>query len=135
MSIFNKKNESQVEKADGQKIEMTRDLPVLVPATDIYEKDDSILVVCDMPGVGDKDIDITVENKILTISGHQDLQSPEKHERIYRGFSNGIFRRSFQLSSEADDSKINAKLSNGVLSVVIGKAEKAIPRKIKVEAE
>jgi HSP20 family molecular chaperone IbpA len=43
------------------------------------------------------------------------------------------FRRSFQLGSEADDSKINAKLANGVLSVVISKAEKAMPKKIKVE--
>ncbi len=132
MSLF-KKNENQIEKVDGGKTEMTRDLPVFVPATDIYEKEDSILLVCDMPGVNEKNIDITVENRILTISGHQEMQSPEKHDQIYRGFINGIFRRSFQLSSDVDDSKINAKLANGVLNVVISKAEKAMPKKIKVE--
>ncbi len=132
MSVF-KKHDDKIDKVEGGKAEMTRDLPVLVPATDIYEKDDSILIVCDMPGVSENNIDITVENRILTISGTQEMQSPEKHDHLYHGFINGIFRRSFQLNSEADDSRINAKLANGVLSVVVGKTEKATPKKIKVE--
>lgn len=133
MSILNKQEKTVPVENKGE-AEMTRDLPVIVPATDIYEKNDSILVVCDMPGVSEKNIDITVEKGVLTISGYQEMQDPEKHDQIYRGFVKGIFRRSFQLSSEVDNSKISAKLAGGVLSIVIGKSEKALPKKIKVEA-
>ena len=119
------------EKSKG--VEMTRDLPVYSPATDIYEKEDSILVVCDMPGVDDKQVDITLENGVLTLTGCADTREPDAYELAYRGHQPGVYRRSFTLSTDIDHSKIKASISKGVLQVVLPKAEKATPRKIKVE--
>ena len=75
----------QVQHKESPKdVEMTRDLPVYSPSTDIYEKEDSILVVCDMPGVDENQVDISLENNVLTLTGCQDAKDPEKHEMLYR---------------------------------------------------
>ena len=124
----------QVQHKESPKdVEMTRDLPVYSPPTDIYEKEDSILVVCDMPGVDENQVDISLENNVLTLTGCQDAKDPEKHEMLYRDYRPGAFRRSFTLSADIDNAGIKAKLNSGVLQVILPKAEKAQPRKIKVE--
>ena len=114
-------------------VEMTRDLPVYSPQTDIYEKEDSILVVCDMPEVDESQVDVSLENNVLTLTGCQDAKDPDKHEVLYRDYRPGAFRRSFTLSADINHAGIKAKLNNGVLQVTLPKAEKAQPRKIKVE--
>lgn len=132
-----RKEETAIEttKDRATAVELTRDQPVFAPATDIYEKDDSVVVVCDMPGVDEKRLEVTLEEGVLTILGYADTQEPENHELVYRGYTPGVFRRAFTLGAEADPEKIRAKLSNGVLRIEIGKSEAAQPRRIPVVSE
>jgi HSP20 family protein len=118
---------------NAKDIELTEDRPVYTPATDIYEKDDSILVLCDMPGVDEKNVDVTLENDILTLTGTQ-VAEEQQGSASYREYWPGVFRRVFQLSTDVDRAKIKATMKNGVLQVMLPKAEAAQPRKIAVEA-
>lgn len=121
--------------AETSAVELTRDQPVFAPATDIAEREDAVVVLCDLPGVDEKHLDITLEDGVLTILGYQDTSAPAEHEWVYRGYTPGVFRRAFTLGPEADPNKIRAKIAHGVLRVEIGKSEKAQPRKIPVQAE
>lgn len=119
---------------DDQKVEMTQDHPVYIPAADIFEDKHSITVYADMPGVNEKNVDITLEDDVLTLIGHQDNEAPENLELVYQGYTPGIYRRSFTLGVAVDRKKINAKINNGVLTLQLPKAEEAKPRKIAVTA-
>jgi len=121
-------------KQESKDIEATQDRPVFVPATDIYESPEEILVVCDMPAVDEKNAEVRLEEGVLTIVGLQDLQEPEGHQRLHRGYDSGVYRRSFTVSAQIDSSKIQAKMDQGVLRLVLPKFEEAKPRKITVQA-
>jgi HSP20 family molecular chaperone IbpA len=127
-----KKDES-LQKAAGN-VEMTQDRPVYVPSADIYEDGNAVTVYADMPGVNEKNVDITLEDDVLTIIGHQDAQGPDNMELVYQGYTPGIYRRSFTLGVAVDRKKISAKIKNGVLTLVLPKAAEAKPRKISVSA-
>ncbi len=131
-----KRKETAVEKRpDTQGVELAQDRPVFVPATDIFERDDAVMVVCDVPGVDEKDVDVSLENDVLTITATQEVQEPDsKLELLHRGYRTGIWRRAFTLTADVDSSKIRAQIANGVLSVVLPKAEAAKPRRIQVDA-
>ncbi len=132
----NKNKNLPAERQSGQperKTEMTRDLPVFTPEADIFEKDDALLVICDMPGVAESAVDIDLKDDVLTITGQQSDQSPEKGQLVYRGYATGIYRRAFTLATDIDREKIKARLVNGVLSITLPKAESVRPRKIAVE--
>ncbi|OQA25789.1 MAG: Spore protein SP21 [Verrucomicrobia bacterium ADurb.Bin345] len=122
----------QTHKKENPQVELTRDEPVFTPATDIYEKPDAVLVMCDMPGVDEKNVDVTLESGVLTITGRQDAARREGLELLHQGYRTGIFRRTFEVSAEIDASKIDAKISKGVLRLVLPKTEQAQPRKIAV---
>ncbi len=125
----------QVEKAGkGRESELTRDQPVFSPATDIYEQEDAILVFCDMPGVEEKNVNVTLEDDELRVLGYQEGGDPEGMQALHRGYRTGAFRRSFTLATDIDREKIRAKLTNGVLRVTLPKAERAQPRRIQIEA-
>ncbi|MCB1786145.1 MAG: Hsp20/alpha crystallin family protein [Chromatiaceae bacterium] len=106
-----------------------------VPAVDIKEEQDSFLIVADIPGVDPKDIEVHMENGMLTIKGEKESEKKEEKEgykRVERTF--GSFYRRFSLPDTADPEKITAKSNNGVLEVRIGKHEKVQPRKIAVNS-
>lgn len=124
----------KVQQQGKQDVEMAQDQPVFTPATDIYEKSDAVLVLCDLPGVDEKHVDVSLENNVLTITGYQDRSEPEGCELLYRGYESGVFRRSFTLTSDIDRTKITAKIANGVLRVLLPKAPRAQTRKIEVQA-
>jgi len=131
-------NTSKLERAEKERqvqpVEMAADLPEFAPATDIYEKADSLLVKCDMPGVLRDHVDITLEDDVLTLTGRQESAEPEGFELLYRGYASGVFRRSFTLGTEIDRAGIKAKLNNGVLEIVLPKAERVRPRKIAIDS-
>ena len=131
-----KEKQVAVEKKpdSGRTAELTRDLPVFAPDVDIYEKDDAILVLCDMPGVDEQHVDVTLENDVLTLTGYQETAEPEDITLLYRGYASGVFQRSFTLSTEVDRNKIGARIRQGVLQITLPKAEEAKPRKITVSA-
>jgi len=107
-------------------------LPVIMPAVNLYEREHEVVIVADMPGVGEKDIDITVEKHVLTISGKTGTTEPAGYELRYREFAPVEFRRVFSLTSDLDADNIKAAIKNGVLTLTLPKSEKAKPRKITV---
>ncbi len=105
-----------------------------VPAVDIRENKDAFELQVDVPGVDPKDIDVHMENGILTIKGERESKKKEEREgykRVERQY--GSFYRRFSLPDTADADKIAAKCKNGVLNIIIPKKEAVQPRKISVQ--
>jgi HSP20 family molecular chaperone IbpA len=103
-----------------------------LPVTDIFETDQALTVVLEMPGVVKENVDVGVESDILTIEGRIDYSKYEGLQPVYTEYNIGHYARSFQISSKIDQSEISAELKDGVMTLVLPKAEKAKPRKIKV---
>lgn len=112
----------------------TAERPVFVPPADIYETPTGVLIRCDMPGVAEQDLEITWENKQLTVTGPQMGQGREGCETLVGEYLTGIYQRSFGLSRDLDDSSVTARLKHGVLEITLPKAREARPRRIPVEA-
>jgi len=102
----------------------------IAPPVDIFETDEALTVIADLPGVKSKEVDIRVEDNILTIKGKADYRSSAPALREEFALQ-GYFRQ-FQLSDMIDQSKIFAESKNGVLTIQLPKAEKTKPRQIKV---
>ena len=106
-----------------------------VPAADIYESDNELIVNLDLPGVDPKLVDVRVENNVLSIRGERHFeqkQDRENYHRVERSY--GTFTRSFTLSTFVDADKIRAQYKNGVLSIMLPKAEAAKPKRIQIGA-
>jgi HSP20 family protein len=104
-----------------------------VPAADIYESDEDLVVNLDLPGIDPKMVDVRVENNVLTIRGERQFaqkQNTENYHRVERSY--GAFGRSFTLSTSVNPERIRATYQSGVLSIVMPKAEAAKPRKIQI---
>lgn len=115
--------------------ELTRAGRLYTPAVDIIERKDDILVTADMAGVDEKFVDITLEKNVLTIYGKVEPFVPEKHTLYVSEYGIGDYQRSFTLTDEVDREKIQASVKNGVLRIVLPKAEAVKTRKIAVKAE
>lgn len=104
------------------------------PAVDIFETPDAVVLVADLPGIEQKDIDIRVESNTLTLRGERRMKSEvrqENYHRIERAY--GAFYRSFTLPSTIDQERIRAEHKNGILEVVLPKSEGARPKRIQVD--
>ncbi len=107
-----------------------------IPAVDIREEDNAFIIKADIPGVEPDDIDVTMENGVLTIKGERKLETTDEGDNGYRRVErmHGTFYRRFSLPDTADAEKISARGRNGVLEVVIPKKEVVQPKRIKVDA-
>ena len=103
-----------------------------MPNTDIYETDDALTVVMEIPGVQKKDMDIHIENDVLRVEGRVDVGHYEGLEPLYTEYNVGHFARAFTLSSKIDQQQITAKVEDGVLTLTLKKAREAMPRRITV---
>lgn len=116
-----------------KKEELTVPARTFVPTTDIYESDQALTLVMEMPGVDKSNIDVGVENDVLTVAGRVDFSKYEKLQPVYTEYMIGHYRRSFSLSpSRIDQDEIRAETKDGVLTLTLPKAEQAKPRKITV---
>lgn len=115
-----------------KKQESTIPSRTFLPITDIFETDRALTVILEMPGVDKERVDISVENDILTIEGRIDYSKYEGLQPVYTEYNIGPYARSFQISSKIEQAGISAELKDGVMTLVLPKAEKAKPRKIKV---
>lgn len=113
--------------------EQTSAGPTFTPAVDIFETDQAVTLLADMPGVKAKDLNIDLRENILTLSG--EVESPEKTEEqdLFREYRTGKYFRQFTLSQVVDQAKIEAELKEGVLRLTLPKVEAATPRKIEVK--
>ena len=119
----------EVEKAQEQ----TTPMRAFLPTTDIYETEDALTVVLEMPGVDRDNIEVNVENGVLTVEGKISFGKYEGLQPIYSEYNIGPYRRSFRLSSRVDQDNIRAELRDGVVSLVLPKAAEAKPRRIEVK--
>jgi HSP20 family protein len=106
-----------------------------VPKVDVKEEKDKFVIFAEIPGIDPKDIEVTMEKGILTISGHREAEKKSEqdgYQRIER--SSGRFYRRFSMPEAVDESKISAKGKHGVLEIVIPKVEDVLPRKITIQA-
>jgi HSP20 family protein len=106
---------------------------VFLPTADIYETNDALHVVLEMPGVDKNSVDIRVEDGVLKIEGRLDFSKYQGLQPLYTEYNVGHYSRSFRLSSKIDQNKIAAELNDGVLSLVLPKVEEAKPRTIQVK--
>ncbi len=118
----------------AEETERTREARVYVPRTDIYETDDEIVLLADVPGADQDSIDITLEKNVLTINAYVDPPEREGYSPIFYEYGVGDYERSFTLSDEIDREKIEATVKDGVLRLVLPKAGPARTRKIEVKS-
>jgi HSP20 family molecular chaperone IbpA len=92
-----------------------------VPRADIYEANDEIVVIADMPGVDESSVDITLEKNVLSINGCIEPPQFEDYSLAYAEYRVGDFERRFSLSNEIDQEKIEATMKDGVLTLRLPK--------------
>jgi HSP20 family protein len=103
-----------------------------VPAADIFETDEALTVIMEMPGVEKKDVSIAMENDVLRVEGHIDFSKYHGMEPVYTEYIVGHYARGFTLSGKIDRDGISALLDDGVLTLTLPKAKEAMPRRIAV---
>jgi len=113
-------------------LESTRNVPVYVPPVDIYESQDAIVILADMPGVAPEGVDVDLRENQLTFTGKVVLEE-SKERMLLQEYGVGDFYRQFTLSSRIDQGKIEASMKDGVLVLTLPKAEVAKPKKITVK--
>jgi HSP20 family protein len=107
-----------------------------VPAVDIYQDKDNVIAELSIPGVKPEDIDISIENDVLTISGQKEEKSEVKREDYYRKeIRRGSFSRSVILPMRVKGEEAQAECANGMLKVTMPKAEEAKPKRISVSVK
>ena len=116
------------------KIERTRDRRVFSPRTDIIETGDQYLIVADIPGCSEKKVNITLEKNVLTINASTPIDYPMDKTLILTEFGVGDYYRSFVISDQIDREKIEAKVKNGVLRLILPKAGPAKTQRISIKA-
>jgi HSP20 family protein len=103
------------------------------PAVDIFEQDGSIVLKAELPGVDPKDVDVRVENNVLTLRGERKFESEVKREQYHRvERAYGSFSRSFTLPNVVDTEHIKAEYKDGVLRVNLPQKEEAKPKQISI---
>jgi HSP20 family protein len=103
-----------------------------VPNADIYETEDALVVVMEVPGVEKKDLDISLENDVLRVEGRIDFTKYDGLDPLYTEYNVGHYSRAFTLSSKIDQHQISAELEDGVLKLTLKKSKDALPRRIAI---
>lgn len=129
--LMEAKKKEQVKERSSENM---RSGKVYVPRADIYETQEQLVILADMPGVKQEDVDITLEQNVLTIHGRVDVPLFDQFKLAYSEYGVGDYRRVFALSNEIDRDGIQATVKNGVLKLVLPKSKRAMPRKITVQS-
>jgi len=126
--------EVQQKRALEKKDEATVPARIYLPTTDIFETENALMVVMEMPGVVNEHADITIEDNVLTVTGRIDFSKYEKLQPVYTEYNIGHFQRSFSLApSSIDEHRITAEMKDGVLTLTLPKAERVKARKIELK--
>jgi HSP20 family protein len=115
------------------KEESTIPVRLFVPVADIYEAEHDLTIILEMPGVEKRNVDIRVEEGVLSVEGRLDLTKYQGLQPLYTEYNIGNYARSFRLSSKIDQNKIAAEMKDGVLSLKLSKVEEAKPRSIQIQ--
>lgn len=107
---------------------------VFIPRSDVYETDEAIVVVAEMPGADEDSVTITLDKNVLTINGEVRSPAPEGYRLALGEYASGDYERRFALSQAVDRDGITAAVKNGTLTLTLPKAREAQPRRIEVKA-
>jgi HSP20 family protein len=137
-TIMTKKEQKAMQVTDQETAkvedqERTRERRVFIPKTDIFETEKAIALIADLPGVNPESVDITLEKNILTIDGYAAPGEQPGLSINYSEYTPGDFHRQFRLTEEIDRDKIEASVSDGVLKLILPKAEDAKVKKIPIK--
>ena len=116
-----------------KKQETTIPARVFLPTADIYEDEDELTVILEMPGVDKGNVEIRVEDGVLNVGGRLDFSKYQGLQPLYTEYNIGNYSRSFSLSNKIDQNRIAAEIKDGVLSLKLPKMEEAKPRTIQVK--
>jgi HSP20 family protein len=105
---------------------------LFMPAADIFEEENALTVVLEMPGVDKNHVDISVEAGVLNIEARLDFSKYEGIQPVYTEYNIGHYHRGFSLPNKIDQGRIGAEMKDGVLTITLPKAEEAKPRKVSV---
>lgn len=122
------------EKTPAETPETTTGEHIYQPLVDIVETDEGVTLMLEMPGVVHDDVDVTLEKRVLTIRGKVRPTSTEKLQLAYVEYGEGDYERSFTLSEDFDPERIEASVSQGVLTLLLPRAAETKPKKIAVKA-
>ena len=128
------KDVSNPGKRETDMPETTHGGRVYRPLADIVETGDGVQLMLEMPGVSRDDLDVTLEKRVLTIRGKVHPTAPDKLDLVHAEYGEGDYERSFSMSQDFDPDKIEASLSNGILTLTLPRAEAAKPKKIEARA-
>lgn len=130
--VTKRPEQAPADTAEGT--EATRNRRLWRPRTDIAETPDGVTLAIEMPGVPADGVDVTLENRVLTIRGQSGTGAPDNLQPVHAEYAPGDFERAFTLSEDFDSDRIEAEMKNGVLTLRLPRAEAAKPQKIKVKA-
>jgi HSP20 family protein len=122
--------EVQEKKEMVSKEEKTVPARYYIPATDIFETDDALTVVMEIPGVEKQALEVNIENDVLRVDARIDFSKYEGLEPLYTEYNVGHFARSFTLSNKIDQQQVSAQFDDGVLTLTLKKAKETMPRRI-----
>ena len=123
----------QKKREHDDKQEPTIPTRIFVPVADVYESDHDLMVILEMPGVEKHNVNIRVEDGVLSVEGRLDLTKYQGLRPLYTEYNIGHYARGFRLSSKIDQSKIAAEMTDGVLSLKLPKVEEVKPRSIQIQ--
>ena len=127
-SIINQKHTPR------ERMDQTSRIRFFAPRADIFEREDAFVVMVEMPGVDRDSVDIDLEKNTLTIVGHVTNEPMSGYRALMTEYREGSYKRVFSLSEAVDVTKIDAAMKDGVLRLVLPKADEVKPRKIHVKA-
>ena len=134
MAIESKALQAKGKKEVNSPAEQTRPGPIFTPLVDIFENTRELTLLADVPGVKAKDLNIDLNENVLTLSADVEVSERENETFLMREYRTGKYFRQFTLSEVIDQGKIGAELKDGVLKLSLPKVEAAKPRKVAVKA-
>jgi HSP20 family molecular chaperone IbpA len=123
------------EEVSAEEMERTRSSRCFVPKADIFETEQEITILADIPGANEKTVDITLEKNILSINAFVEPLRTTKYDIAYAEYEEGDYQRSFRISDEIDRDKIEAAVSDGVLRLHLPKSLATKTKKITVKTK
>ena len=128
--------EQELKVQQKREVESSRESTIparsFIPPTDVFENEQSLIVVMEVPGIQRDQVDVRDENNVLTVEGRLDQSKYNGLQPVYTEYNIGNYARSFQLSSQIDQNGIKAELNEGVMTLTLPKAETAKARRIKI---
>jgi HSP20 family molecular chaperone IbpA len=113
--------------------EAGRDVPTFVPPADIFDTDQAIIMLLDVPGADPAGVDVALEKRILTVSARSTPYEPENYVLLHGEYQDGNYERAFTLSDEVDGERIDATIKDGVLRLTLPKTTPSPAKKIAVK--